>query len=164
LQSDVSANADAAARQLATGNVDPVAATALRSSSAVSARRLRPPRPATIGSADVQAAWDPGRHDRSDRIPRGIAAPGAHGRRTRQQGIRIQVIGSADANYEASFVLEVASEGNRSLHHGTVALEPGQPVTLSTVTVGVPAGRPWRASLKVEPRGRQAYEQVESSS
>jgi hypothetical protein len=81
-----------------------------------------------------------------------------------QQGIRIQVIGSADANFEASFVLEVASEGNRSLHHGTVALEPGQPVTLSTVTVGVPAGRSWRASLKVEPRGRQAYEQVESSS
>jgi hypothetical protein len=80
------------------------------------------------------------------------------------QGIRIQVVASADANYEASFVLEVASDGNRSTHKGSVALEPGQPVTLSTVTVGVPAGRPWRASLKVEPRGRESYEQVESSS
>jgi hypothetical protein len=79
-------------------------------------------------------------------------------------GIRIQVIGSADANCEASFTLEVSSDGNHSIHKGTVALEPGHPVTLSTVNVGVPAGRPWRASLKVESRGQQAYEQVASSS
>jgi hypothetical protein len=80
------------------------------------------------------------------------------------QGIRIQVIAAGDAGYEAAFELEVASEGNRSLHRGSVVLEEGQPVILSTVTIGVAAGRPWRAALKVEPRGRQAYEQVETSS
>lgn len=80
------------------------------------------------------------------------------------QGIRIQVIGAGETGYEASFELEVTSEGNRSLHRGSVVLEAGQPVILSTVTVGLQAGRPWRASLKVEPKGRQAYEQVQSSS
>jgi len=38
------------------------------------------------------------------------------------QGIRIQVIGASAAEYEASFSLEVSSEGNRSVHHGSATL------------------------------------------
>ncbi len=78
-------------------------------------------------------------------------------------GVRVQVIGAASATYEASFHLEVTSEGNRSVHRGSARLEGGEPVILSSVTLGSEGTRPWRAHLRVEPRGHSAYEQTEAS-
>jgi len=78
-------------------------------------------------------------------------------------GIRFQVIGAPNATYQASFLLEVNSEGNQSRHQGSAALQPGDRAILSTVTVGVPARGQWRARLRVEPAGAEPYEQVATS-
>jgi len=80
------------------------------------------------------------------------------------EGIRIQVIGTSRVDYDASFSLEVTSGGNRTLHHGSARLHDGNVVILSTVTLGKVGKRPWRAHLRVEPRGGIPYEQVEASS
>lgn len=78
-------------------------------------------------------------------------------------GVRVRVVGASKAAYSASFSLEVTSDGNRSLHRGSVDLQAGDAVTLSTVTLGDAAPGRWRAHLKVEPQGGQAYEQTRTS-
>lgn len=80
------------------------------------------------------------------------------------QGVRIQVVGAADADMAASFTLEVDGDGNRSVHHGSARLaQDAEPVLLSSVTVGFAPGRPWRAQLRVRPETQPAYEQSRSS-
>lgn len=79
-------------------------------------------------------------------------------------GIRVQVIGTSDVNYEASFTLETESGGNRSVHRGSASFGGSAPVLLSTVTFGTVADGPWRAHLRVEPRGGPPYELAEGSS
>lgn len=78
-------------------------------------------------------------------------------------GMRVQVIGAAAADVEASFLLEVSSPSGRSQHRGSASLHAGDRATLSTVTVGVPANGAWQARLRVEPVGRDPYEQVAAS-
>lgn len=79
------------------------------------------------------------------------------------EGVRVQVVGASDRPYAAVFSLEVVSGGNRSIHRGSANLQGGEAVTLSTVRLGnAPEGQ-WRAQLKVEPQGSQAYEQVRTS-
>jgi hypothetical protein len=81
-------------------------------------------------------------------------------------GVRIQVVGSADTPYEASYSLEAESGpqggSNRSVTRSWVRLEPGVAVTLATVNLGN-AGK-WTARLKVEPKDAPAYEEVRTSS
>ncbi len=45
-------------------------------------------------------------------------------------GVRVKVVGASKAAYSASFSLEVTSDGNRSLHRGSVDLQAGDAVTL----------------------------------
>jgi hypothetical protein len=75
-------------------------------------------------------------------------------------GVRFSVLGSSTADYQASFALEVHSEGNRSVHRGSARLGDGHPVILSTVTMGNARPGHWSARLVVEPVGGHAYEQV----
>ena len=79
------------------------------------------------------------------------------------QGIRLQVIGASSGAYEASFSLEVTGGGNRSLHRGSAKLRGGDPVILSTVTIGNVKPGQWRARLLVEPQGQEPYEQIRTS-
>jgi hypothetical protein len=78
-------------------------------------------------------------------------------------GIRFQVIGAASTRYDASFLLEVNGSGNHSRHQGSATLQRGDPVILSTVTVGVHPNSKWRARLRVEPAGSTPYEQILAS-
>jgi hypothetical protein len=79
-------------------------------------------------------------------------------------GVRLQVMGQVAAPYAASFMLEVnGSTGNQSLHRGSAKLQPGVTVTLSSITFSVPAQGHWRARLRVEPLGAEAYEQILAS-
>lgn len=80
-----------------------------------------------------------------------------------QEGLRVRVMGASGARLEASFSLEVTGNGNRSLHRGSATLNGGEAVTLSTVTLGNAALGAWRAQLRVEPSGGEAYEQVRDS-
>ena len=80
-----------------------------------------------------------------------------------EQGVRVKVLGSPTGSYEAVFSLEVTSNGNRSVHHGSARLGSGEAVTLSTVTLGDAKPGEWRAHLRVEPRGSSAYEQTRTS-
>lgn len=79
------------------------------------------------------------------------------------ESVRIQVVGSSDADYEATFSLEVDGGGNQSRHRGSATLRAGDVVTLSTVTIGLRPAADWRARLRVEPRDGQGYEQVRTS-
>lgn len=80
------------------------------------------------------------------------------------QGVRIQVVGAAGVDAAATFTLEVDGDGNRSVHHGSARLaREVQPVVLSSVTIGLAPGRPWRAQLRVQPDTGLAYEQSRSS-
>lgn len=76
------------------------------------------------------------------------------------QGIRVQVVGATDTAYEATFLLEVTSDGNRSIHQGSANIQNQSPVVLSTVSLAKAAVGRWRARLVVEPRGGKGYEQV----
>ena len=77
------------------------------------------------------------------------------------EGVRLQVIGAASHAYDASFLLEVTSgEGNRSNHHGSASLRPGERVVLSSITLGNVRQGGWQARLRVEPRGAPAYELI----
>jgi hypothetical protein len=79
-------------------------------------------------------------------------------------GVRLRVIGDANAPYAASFLLEVnGSTGNQSRHQGSARLQPGDTVTLSSTTFSVPADGQWHARLRVEPSGAEAYEQILAS-
>jgi hypothetical protein len=78
-------------------------------------------------------------------------------------GMRIRVVGNVSAPYQANFTIEVLSGGNHSRHQGTTRLQPGDSVTLSTVSLGAPAGTKWTARLQVEPLGQASYEQVLAS-
>lgn len=80
-----------------------------------------------------------------------------------EEGVRVKVLGASPSHYEAVFSLEVSSNGNRSLHRGSARLGGGEPVTLSTVTLGGAKAGEWRAHLKVEPVGSGAYEQTRTS-
>jgi hypothetical protein len=64
---------------------------------------------------------------------------------------------------DATFTLEVTSEGNRSVHRGTARLEGGDTVTLSTVTLGNARPGEWRAHLRVEPNRQAPYEQTQTA-
>lgn len=79
------------------------------------------------------------------------------------EGLRIRVIGASVAEYDADFVLEVTSGGNRSLHRGSARLGGGEPVVLSTVTLGGGVPAEWRAHLRVQPRGGEEYEELKAS-
>lgn len=80
------------------------------------------------------------------------------------QGVRIQVVGAANADLAAAFTLEVDGDGNRSVHHGSARLaRAGEPVVLSSVTLGLAPGRPWHAQLRVQPEAQPGYEQSRSS-
>jgi hypothetical protein len=79
------------------------------------------------------------------------------------EGLRIRVVGASEAPYSAVFSLEVTSGGNHSIHRGSANLQGGEAVTLSTVTLGNAQPGGWRAALRVEPQGSQAYEQVRTS-
>lgn len=80
------------------------------------------------------------------------------------QGVKIQVVGAAGVDAAAAFTLEVDGDGNRSVHHGSARLaREGEPVVLSSVTIGLTPGRPWRAQLRVQPETGLAYEQSLSS-
>jgi hypothetical protein len=74
--------------------------------------------------------------------------------------LRVKVIGAPSVDYEASFSLEVTSNGNHSVHRGSASLKGGDAVTLSTVTLGGATGAEWRAHLKVESSNGASYEQV----
>ncbi len=78
-------------------------------------------------------------------------------------GVRVRVVGSASAPYAASFSLEVTSRANRSVHRGSANLAGGESVTLSTVTLGNSPPGEWRAHLRVEPEGGEAYEEIRTS-
>ena len=98
----------------------------------------------------------------------GAGAPAAKApifltRETVDGGVRFQVVGAPNASYRASFLLEVNGEGNQSRHQGSAALDAGARVVLTTVTVGVPERARWKARLRVEPEGAEAYEQVLAS-
>jgi hypothetical protein len=77
------------------------------------------------------------------------------------EGVRIKVMGASERDYEATFSLEVMGGGNQSRHRSSARLRGGEPVTLSTVTVGTQAE--WTARLRVEPRDGEAYEQIRGS-
>ncbi len=77
--------------------------------------------------------------------------------------LRFRVMGASKAEFEASFSLEVTGGGNQSRHLGSAKLAGGEAVVLSTVTLGNVARGQWRALLRVEPQGGEAYEQVRSS-
>ena len=82
------------------------------------------------------------------------------------EGVRIRVVGSSDAPFEASYSLEAESgangASNRSTTRSWVRLEPGVSVTLATVNLGN-AGK-WTARLKVEPKDAPPYEEVRTAS
>ncbi len=80
-----------------------------------------------------------------------------------EQGVRVMVIGASSGDFAATFTLDVVGSGNRSRHSGSVTLYPGEPVTLSTVTIGNAAPGQWEARLRVQPQGGPAYEQVRTS-
>jgi hypothetical protein len=74
--------------------------------------------------------------------------------------VRFHVIGASSVALEAVFLLEVTNDGgNRSVHRGSARLRAGDVVTLSVVSVR-PLGGEWRAHLRVEPQGGEAYEQI----
>jgi hypothetical protein len=77
--------------------------------------------------------------------------------------MRFKVIGASKAQFEATFSLEVTGGGNQSRHLGSAKLAGGEAVILSTVTLGNVARGQWRALLRVESQGGEAYEQVRSS-
>jgi hypothetical protein len=78
-------------------------------------------------------------------------------------GVRVRVVGSSSADFDAIFSLEVEGGGNVSRHRGSARLRAGDEVTLSTVTIGVVAPAAWRARLRVEPSSGKQYEQVRAS-
>ena len=78
-------------------------------------------------------------------------------------GVRVRVVGSSSADFDAIFSLEVEGGGNVSRHRGSARLRAGDEVTLSTVTIGVAAPAAWRARLRVEPSSGKQYEQVRAS-
>jgi hypothetical protein len=78
-------------------------------------------------------------------------------------GIRIQVIGASDVEYEAAFTLETECGGNRTVHRGVASLSGSASVVLSTVNLGTTADRPWNALLRVDPQSGASYELVASN-
>lgn len=80
-------------------------------------------------------------------------------------GLSLSLIGASDRHYEATYHLEVNSDvrggGNRSSQRGRVTLNPGQTVTLVSVSLGSESLGAWEARLYVEPLNEAPYERVQ---
>lgn len=110
-----------------------------------------------LGAMTAMASLIPGTGDDRTETPIYLVAEPAEG------GVRVQVLGKSKASYAASFALQVEAGGNVSRHLGSATLLGGEVVTLSTVTVGLAPAAQWRASLRVEPKSGNPYEQVRTS-
>lgn len=72
-----------------------------------------------------------------------------------ESGLHLQVLGSSPVAMAARFTLETRSGGNHSVQKGNARLQPGQPVSLTTVNLS--KADSWSAVLRVEPEGGEPY-------
>lgn len=70
----------------------------------------------------------------------------------------IRLVGESATPVAARYELEVTGKSNRSAQRGTVAIRPGQPVTVATLRLGSGKGDLLIANLHVVPSTGEAYD------